>query len=78
MFDDRPKWLETIDELVTEKRQELDRLHNLYTVNGECWCSLCRTTKERVERRERELFELEQQLDIPYHLRYYNTKRENK
>ena len=34
MFDDRPKWLESIDEMVDEKREELDEIYNRFNGPG--------------------------------------------
>ena len=46
---------ETIDELVTEKREELNELHARFMVNGKCRCPLCksleRTEKQYVKRK---------------------------
>ena len=80
MFDDRPKWLETIDELATEKREELEEYYTRFLdADGRCHCSLCKVLN-RMEREaiERDLFKQEQELDNPYKLRHYNSKRESK
>ena len=46
MFDDRPKQLETIDELVTEKREELDRIYDQFMVNGVHRCPICKSLEK--------------------------------
>ena len=51
MFDDRPAWLETIDELVPETRQELDELHSRFMVDGVCRCPLCKSLEATGEER---------------------------
>jgi hypothetical protein len=46
MFDDRPKWLETIDHMVTEKREELDRIYNKFEGGGHGPCPLCKSLEK--------------------------------
>jgi hypothetical protein len=47
MFDDRPKWLETIDHMVTEKRKELDIIYLRFQGGyGRCRCPLCKSLEK--------------------------------
>ena len=51
MFDDQREWLAPIDEMVTEDRQELDRIYDRFQVNGRCRCPLCKSLE--IDRGER-------------------------
>lgn len=54
MFDDQKRWLESIDTLVIEKREELEELYQRFfdAATGQCRCPLSIAIEKQIAKGE--------------------------